>query len=83
MKYQLIAKLYQKLKALCHLFHDASAFPIAPNLSLNAIPDFDWDLHRTHAYRNRIKTLARFFFALGCLTLVSAVSLYMWESYLA
>ena len=79
MKHQLIAALNHRFKPLANLLQDVCVPQIAQTYSLPAFPDIEWELRGDTNYRNRIRVLARFFFILGCLTLISATSFYLWQ----
>jgi hypothetical protein len=79
MKYQLIAALNHRFKPLAMLLQDICAPQITQTYSLPVFTDIEWELRGDTNYRSRIRVLARFFFMLGCLTLISATSFYLWQ----
>jgi hypothetical protein len=79
MKHQLIAALNHKVKPLAKLLQGFCVPKIVQTYSFPAFPDIGRELHGDTDYRNRIRRLARFFFILGCLTLISATSFYLWQ----
>lgn len=79
MKHQLVAALSHRFKLLAKLMHSVCTPKIVHSYSLPAFPDIEWELRGDTDYRHRIRVLARFFFMLGSLTLISATSFYLWQ----
>lgn len=81
MKNYLIASLGHWFKSAADFLRDLCIAGITQSQSLPAFPDIEWELHgHRNNYHDRIRTLARFFFLLGCLILGIAMGIYLWQS---